>query len=86
MYVVPTARIVNELGVSLGTNIYDGMMKAFKVLSDRRQKNTSSCLFLLTDGCDNAYKNEKKVRWYFTLIVSLQLSDGCAICSVHYYY
>ena len=86
MYVVPTARIVNELGVSLGTNIYDGMMKAFKVLSDRRQKNTSSCLFLLTDGCDNAYKNEKKVRWHFTLIVSLQLSDGCAICSVHYYY
>jgi Mg-chelatase subunit ChlD len=51
---------LNSLSAGGGTSILDGMKAGYNVLRNRRNPNTISCLFLLTDGVDNSDLQEKK--------------------------
>ncbi|RYH13809.1 VWA domain-containing protein [archaeon] len=51
---------INRIHATGGTNIFDGMQKGWQVLERRQLRNTSSCVFLLTDGQDQSNLEQKK--------------------------
>jgi Mg-chelatase subunit ChlD len=55
-----TLSIINEIRADGGTDIYDGMREGWKIFQNRKTKNPSSCMFLLTDGQDPDHLEEKK--------------------------
>jgi len=52
-------RLVNNLHAGGGTSIYDGMHAGWEVLSSRAYRNSSSCMFLLTDGQDHSNRDRQ---------------------------
>jgi Mg-chelatase subunit ChlD len=52
--------IVRGIVAGGGTDIYRGMQQGWQVLTNRKTKNPASCMFLLTDGQDGSYLEEKK--------------------------
>jgi Mg-chelatase subunit ChlD len=52
--------IVRSISAGGGTDIYRGMQQGWQVLQNRKTKNPASCMFLLTDGQDGSFLEEKK--------------------------
>jgi uncharacterized protein YegL len=52
--------LIHKIEAGGGTDIYDGMKKGWEVLQNRKTRNPSSCMFLLTDGQDGDHLEEKK--------------------------
>jgi hypothetical protein len=64
-----------------GTCILDGLQAALRMLEERRSRNPSAVVFLLTDGVDDMHTREKKVGVcgsYIFLLVSLM---PCCVCT-----
>lgn len=52
--------LVNNLSADGSTNILSGMRAGQEILTSRKKKNSVTCMFLLTDGIDDRYLDEKK--------------------------
>ena len=50
-----------QLQASGGTDTTSGMTNAFRMLLNRKYKNPVSCIFLLSDGCDDRKGAEKRI-------------------------
>jgi len=66
-------RLLRGLHAGGGTNIYSGMHIGWEVLSNRRQVNGSTCIFLLTDGQDRSSERES------TTLASTIKEAGCSL-------
>eukprot|EP01031_Cornospumella_fuschlensis_P030414 gene30413-36747_t len=53
-------RLLGSIRANGGTDIYAGMQEGWGVLERRRVRNTTSCVFLLTDGQDQDNAEAKK--------------------------
>jgi Mg-chelatase subunit ChlD len=67
------SRLVNRLHAGGGTNIFHGMDVGWQILSDRRQINGSTSIFLLTDGQDSSSES------YCTRLASTMKEAGCSL-------